>query len=49
VLQQADCVVIAAAHSDYDWQWIVGNSQLVIDTRNATRDVTTNSTRVVKL
>jgi UDP-N-acetyl-D-glucosamine dehydrogenase len=49
VLRQADCVVIATAHSDYDWPWIVGNSQLVIDTRNATRDVATTSTRVVKL
>jgi UDP-N-acetyl-D-glucosamine dehydrogenase len=48
-LQQADCVVITAAHSDYDWQWIVENSQLVIDTRNATRDVGADSGRVVKL
>jgi UDP-N-acetyl-D-glucosamine dehydrogenase len=48
-LQKADCVVITAAHSDYDWQWIVENSQLVIDTRNATRDVATDSGRVVKL
>jgi UDP-N-acetyl-D-glucosamine dehydrogenase len=48
-LQQADCVVITAAHSDYDWQWIVENSRLVIDTRNATRDVVADSARVVKL
>jgi UDP-N-acetyl-D-glucosamine dehydrogenase len=49
MLQQTDCVVITAAHSDYDWHWIVENSKLVIDTRNATRNVTTNATRVVKL
>ncbi len=36
-LQEADCVVITAAHSSYDWDWIVANSRLIVDTRNATR------------
>lgn len=48
-LQQADCVVITAAHSDYDWQWVVDNSRLVVDTRNATKDVVAGGTRIVKL
>jgi UDP-N-acetyl-D-glucosamine dehydrogenase len=48
-LQQADCVVITAAHSTYNWKWVVENSQLIVDTRNATRGVGTNSTKVVKL
>lgn len=48
-LQQADCVVITAAHSFYNWQWVVDNSQLVVDTRNATRGTRKDKTTVVKL
>lgn len=48
-LQDADCVVITANHSSYDWVWIVENSRLVVDTRNATRDVQYEPGRVVKL
>jgi UDP-N-acetyl-D-glucosamine dehydrogenase len=38
LLQNADCVVIITNHSGYDWQEVVANSQLVIDTRHATTD-----------
>ena len=48
-LRGADCVVITAAHKSYDWKWVVENSQLVVDTRNATGGVTGNLGRVVKL
>jgi|Deesub1362A_J573_1020465.scaffolds.fasta_scaffold09936_2 UDP-N-acetyl-D-glucosamine dehydrogenase len=48
-LQRADCVVIVADHSEYDWEWIVEHSRLVVDTRNATKGVVANSARVVKL
>jgi len=48
-LQQADCVVITTAHSSYDWAWVVENSRLVVDTRNATRDVQANPARSIKL
>ena len=48
-LQQTDCVVITAAHSAYDWDWIIKNSRLVVDTRNATRNVKAPQGRVVKL
>lgn len=41
-LQQQDCVLIATDHSDYDYDFIVSNSKLVIDTRNATKDVLKN-------
>lgn len=36
-LSQYDCVLIATDHSDYDYRSIVAESQLVVDTRNATR------------
>jgi UDP-N-acetyl-D-glucosamine dehydrogenase len=38
-LQQYDCAVIVTDHSDYDYERIVRESQLVIDTRNATRGI----------
>jgi UDP-N-acetyl-D-glucosamine dehydrogenase len=36
LLKSMDAVLIATAHSAYDYEWIVKNSRLVIDTRNAT-------------
>jgi UDP-N-acetyl-D-glucosamine dehydrogenase len=38
-LGQYDCVVIVTDHSDYDFARIVQESQLVVDTRNATRGI----------
>jgi UDP-N-acetyl-D-glucosamine dehydrogenase len=32
-----DCVLIVTDHSAYDYAKIVGESQLIVDTRNATR------------
>ena len=34
-----DCVLIVTDHSDYDYRRIVEQSQLVVDTRNATRGI----------
>ena len=39
-LEQYDCVMIVTDHSDYNYQRIVKDSQLVIDTRNATKGIT---------
>ena len=38
-LAQYDCIVIVTDHSDYDYRRIVQESQLVVDTRNATRGI----------
>jgi UDP-N-acetyl-D-glucosamine dehydrogenase len=38
-LGQYDCVLIVTDHSDYDFAKIVRESQLVVDTRNATRGI----------
>src|SRR5438477_3052964 len=38
-LAQYDCVLIVTDHSDYDYERIVRESQLVVDTRNATRGI----------
>ena len=41
-----DAVVIVTDHSDYDYKAIVEQSQLVIDTRNATKGI--DSTKIVR-
>jgi len=46
-LGKYDCVVIATDHSCYDYQFIVDNAALVVDTRNVTRKIHTNG-NVVK-
>src|SRR5258708_3217093 len=38
-LSQYDCVLIVTDHSDYDYPKIVKESQLVVDTRNATKGI----------
>jgi UDP-N-acetyl-D-glucosamine dehydrogenase len=38
-LNEYDCVLIVTDHSDYDYDRIVRESQLVVDTRNATRGI----------
>jgi UDP-N-acetyl-D-glucosamine dehydrogenase len=43
-----DAVVIATDHSSYDYQQIVDAAQLVVDTRNATKGITRNHSKVVR-
>lgn len=38
-LNKYDCVVIITNHSQYDYPWIVKNSRLLVDTRNATAKI----------
>jgi len=38
-LGQYDCVLIVTDHSEYDYRGIVQESQLVVDTRNATKGI----------
>ena len=45
-LGQYDCVVIVTDHSDYDFEGIVQEAQLVVDTRNATRGM--DSPKIVR-
>jgi len=45
-LKTYDCVLIATDHAAYDYKWIVNNSRLVVDTRNATAGI--KSKKIVK-
>jgi len=38
-LRGYDCVLIATHHSAYDWQLVADNAQLIVDTRNAMKNV----------
>jgi UDP-N-acetyl-D-glucosamine dehydrogenase len=45
-LGQYDCVLIMTDHSDYNYQEIVDQSQLLVDTRNATKGI--HSAKIVR-
>lgn len=47
-LSYYDAVVIITDHSDYDWEKIVANSQLVVDTRNVTATINGPKENVIK-
>lgn len=47
-LAAQDCVLIATDHSAYDYDMIVRHSRLVLDTRNATKNVASGRDRIRK-
>jgi len=47
-LSQQDCVVIVTDHPEYDFEWIVKHSPVVVDTRNATEHVKVHRSKIVK-
>lgn len=46
LLKKADMTVILTHHSAYDYQWIVDNSKVIFDTRNATKGVKKNRKKI---
>jgi UDP-N-acetyl-D-glucosamine dehydrogenase len=49
ILNWADCVIITTHHSVYDYAWVVQHAKSVVDTRNATRDVSQHREKIHKL
>ena len=47
-LAAQDCVLIATDHSAYDYAFIVRHAPLVVDSRNATREVKQGREKIVK-
>ena len=47
-LSAQDCVLIATDHAAYDYGFIVAHARLVVDARNATRDVPGGREKVVR-
>ena len=48
-IAEHDCVIILTDHSSYDIREIVESAKLVIDTRNATKDLHAFKDRIIKL
>ena len=48
-LKKADLVIIVTDHSSFDYNAIVRHARLVLDSRNATRDVRTGRSKIHKL
>jgi UDP-N-acetyl-D-mannosaminuronate dehydrogenase len=49
LLESQDCVVIVAAHSSYDYDWIVARAPLVVDTMNSTKGVSAHRDRIFRV
>lgn len=47
-LASQDCVLIATAHSAWDYEFIVQHANMVLDTRNATANVTAGREKIFK-
>jgi UDP-N-acetyl-D-glucosamine dehydrogenase len=47
-LQNQDLVLITTDHTNIDYQWLVENSPVVVDTRNATRSVKAGLKKIVR-
>ena len=46
-LKEADLVLIATAHSAFDFPWIVRHARIVVDTRNATAGITEHRSKII--
>ena len=49
LLRSADCVVFTTNHSCFDVEHIVGQAQLVVDTRNAVKNISIETDKIFKL
>ena len=47
-LRSQDCVLISTDHSAYDYEFIVQHARMVLDTRNATKNVKNNREKIFK-
>lgn len=49
VIKDADIVIITTDHSDYDYNFVAKNAKVILDTRNATKDVVEYREKIHKL
>jgi UDP-N-acetyl-D-glucosamine dehydrogenase len=48
LLKSHDLTLITTDHTSVDYQWIVNHAPIVVDTRNATKKVTTGKEKIVR-
>ena len=47
--KEYDAIIISTDHTDYDYENILEHTPLIIDTRNATKNVQNNRGKIVKV
>jgi len=47
-LRSLDCVLVATDHAAYDWPFVAEHSSLVVDTRDALREITADRSRILR-
>jgi UDP-N-acetyl-D-glucosamine dehydrogenase len=47
-LRDQDCLLIVTDHSAYDWSWIASHADLIVDTRNAAKNVSNPHASIVR-
>jgi UDP-N-acetyl-D-glucosamine dehydrogenase len=47
-LASRDCILIVTDHSAYDWPWIAQHASLIIDTRNAMKNVRRSKGKIIR-
>ncbi len=47
-LRSRDCVLIVTDHSAYNWSWIAEHAPLIVDTRNAMKDVIAPAATIIR-
>jgi UDP-N-acetyl-D-glucosamine dehydrogenase len=48
-IESQDCIIILTDHNNYDFRRIIAESKLVVDTRNATKDLHEFKDKIIKL
>jgi len=48
-IARADCVLIITDHSSIDYQWVADHARLILDTRNATKNVKGEKDKIIKI
>ena len=47
-LRSRDCILVVTDHSAYDWTWVSKHAQLIVDTRDALREINTDRSTIVR-
>lgn len=49
LIESADCIVILTDHSNIDYERVVQKAKIIVDTRNATRNIRSDRGKIIKL
>jgi UDP-N-acetyl-D-glucosamine dehydrogenase len=49
IVEDSDCVAIITDHSNIDYGWVVEHARLVVDARNATKNITVGKNKIIKI